>query len=493
MGTRIDSLSILLSLQNTTTALNASALRLSTGKRINTAADDPSGLVISNELQSQIDSYDTAIGNAQSATNLLKTANGAYSQITSLLNTINTNILQAQNNLTLFPSAVAANEASIQSAIAAINNIAGSTSYGGKNLLDGSAGTSAAVTNGSLVAGITLSGQAGAGALIQSGAITLTVIQAATEAQATGGATYASVNATLATVNGGTAGNGGSVNINGQSISVAGSDTVQTLIGKINAISNNTGVAAAAVSGNGSVAIQLTQTTYGSNYKINASESSPLIFGSTGTSVAGINAVAAFQTQASVNGNVYTNYGTVTAGLNGASGLQFNDFFGNSVLLTQAGNSLTTVNQKIGQVTSSPISFQIGIGSTNSSASLSLPSFTSSALGSSVIAGQNVSTIDVTTAAGAANALQIVSQALSQVNTAAATVGSFQNNVLGSSINVMQSAVTNLTASVSQIVDVDPTKETLNYNRLQQQQTTAATLLQYTFSQQSNLYRLLGI
>ena len=158
MSTTISNLSILFALQNTTNALSASALKLSTGLRINSAGDDPSGLAIANELQTQIDGYNQAISDGQDSTNLLKTATGAYSQITSLLNTINQNVLQAQSNLTLNPSAVAANQAAIQNAITAINNIAGTTSFGSKNLLDGSAGTSAAITNGNLVAGITLSG-----------------------------------------------------------------------------------------------------------------------------------------------------------------------------------------------------------------------------------------------------------------------------------------------------------------------------------------------
>ena len=59
-------------------------------------------------------------------------------------------------------------------------------------------------------------------------------------------ATYASVNASISTVNGSTTGTGGSVTVNGQSISVTGSDTVQTLIDRINNVSSSTGVTAAA-------------------------------------------------------------------------------------------------------------------------------------------------------------------------------------------------------------------------------------------------------
>ncbi|MBC7527603.1 MAG: hypothetical protein H7308_08635 [Chthonomonadaceae bacterium] len=492
MGTRIDSLSILFGLQNTTNALNASALKLSTGKRINSAADDPSGLVISNAMQSQIDSYSTAIDDAQSATNLLKTATDASGQITNLLNVINQNVVQAQSNLSLNPSAVAANQAAIQSAIAAINNIAGTTSYGTKNLLDGSAGTSAAVTNGALVGGISLGGQFAGGA-IQAGSITLSVTTAATAAQATGSATYATVNSTLATVNGGTTGAGGTVNVNGQSVTVTGSDTVQTLISKINGVSSSTGVSAAAVSGNGSTSIQLTQATTGSNYKVSESESATLIFGASGASVSGGNAVATVTAQTLVNGAVTAQTVTFTAGRSSTdSGLRLTDPYGNSILLTPGGNNTGTVNQKVGTATSNPLSIQLGIGAGNTG-SVSLQNLSASSLGNSVVAGQTLASIDVTSVAGAANASLIVGQALNQVSFSAAQVGGFQKNVLGSAINVFQSAVSNLSASVSNIVDLDVAKETTNYNRLQQQQSTASALLQYSFSQQSSLYRLLGL
>ena len=135
----------------------------------------------------------------------------------------------------------------------------------------------------------------------------------------------------------------------------------------------------------------------------------------------------------------------------------------------------------------------MGITGTNSSASLALQNFSTSSLGNSAVAGQSVASIDVTTSAGATNALAIVKQALAQVNTASATVGSFQTNVIGSAINVFQSTVTNLSASVANIQNVDVAKETLNYNKLQQQQSTQSTLLQYSFTQQSNLYKLLGL
>lgn len=73
----ISSLTAQLALSNTTTALNSSLEKLSTGLRINSGADDPSGLVVSNEQKAQIAGLNQAITNTSNAVNLVQTGEGA--------------------------------------------------------------------------------------------------------------------------------------------------------------------------------------------------------------------------------------------------------------------------------------------------------------------------------------------------------------------------------------------------------------------------------
>ena len=69
--------------------------RLSSGLRINSAADDPSGYVLSQSLQAQSGSLTQATNNTNDAINVVKTAAGALAQVQSLLVNIRQTIVQA--------------------------------------------------------------------------------------------------------------------------------------------------------------------------------------------------------------------------------------------------------------------------------------------------------------------------------------------------------------------------------------------------------------
>src|SRR5437762_9703352 len=68
-------------LQNTDRMLQTSIQHLSSGLRVNTAADDPAGLVIAQSLQAQSDGLGQAISNANDGVNLVKTAEGALNEV----------------------------------------------------------------------------------------------------------------------------------------------------------------------------------------------------------------------------------------------------------------------------------------------------------------------------------------------------------------------------------------------------------------------------
>lgn len=467
----IDALSALFNLNQINSAISLSTQRLSSGLRVASPADDPTGYTIANNFQVQVDSLNQALSNTQTNISLVKTATGALSQFSGVLSSIRASALDAAANSTINPAAAQADQLSIQLALQTLTSLAATTQFGSKNLLDGTAGVTAAITNGTNVGGVSFGGNYAGGAT-QSGNVSITVVNAATAAQAIGGsaATYASVNASLSTVNGGTTGSGGSVVINGQSISVTGTDTVQTLINKINAVSNTTGVTAGATTANGSTSITLNQTTYGGNFKITESESSALIVGTAGTTVAGLNATVAVTAPALLNGQVTSVLQTFVGGRGTTdSGLRVTDTYGNSILLTQAGNVVNT-NGNVGSLSSNPLQFQIG-ANPGQSATVSFSSLFPSALGTTSVPGQSLSTINVTTQSGANNALTIVNEAINQVNTLQTTLGSFQNNVLQVTQNVLNSSIQNISASIASIRNVNIAQETvsLSNNQLIQQ------------------------
>ena len=129
--------------------LSQNIQRLSSGLRINSAADDAAGLVISESLLSQSAGLTQATNNTNDAINVVKTAEGALNEVQSLLINVRQTIIQSANVGSNNATALQADKDSIAAAIASINRIAQTTQFNGKSLLDGSAGAgSAAITAG---------------------------------------------------------------------------------------------------------------------------------------------------------------------------------------------------------------------------------------------------------------------------------------------------------------------------------------------------------
>ncbi len=116
--------------------LNTSFERLSSGFRINSAADDAAGLQISDRLTSQVQGLNQAVRNANDAISLSQTAEGALQESTTALQRIRTLAVQSQNgiNSSADRTALQAEVAQLQ---AELSRIAETTQFGGVNILDG--------------------------------------------------------------------------------------------------------------------------------------------------------------------------------------------------------------------------------------------------------------------------------------------------------------------------------------------------------------------
>jgi flagellin len=134
-------------LQRTSTALQRSLERLSSGLKINRGADGPAALVISEKQRAQIVGLQTAIDNASKAVSLVQTAEGALDEINRLLLKARSLALDSANSGVNDADALAANQAEIRNILATIDRIAANTQFGTKKLLDGSAGVSGSVSD----------------------------------------------------------------------------------------------------------------------------------------------------------------------------------------------------------------------------------------------------------------------------------------------------------------------------------------------------------
>ena len=134
-------------LKLTTGALNKSMQKLSSGFRINAAADDPAGLVISEQFRSQIAGLNRAIQNSEGSISMIQTAEGALTEINSLLISMRELAIHAANEGFNDVDQLAADQAEIENAIKTIDRIAANTQFGTKKILDGTKDNIATITS----------------------------------------------------------------------------------------------------------------------------------------------------------------------------------------------------------------------------------------------------------------------------------------------------------------------------------------------------------
>ncbi len=136
INTNIDALTAYRNLSTTQTSMSTSIERLSSGLRINKAADDAAGLAISHGLTAQVNGIGQALRNAQDGINVVQTADGALTETQSILQRMRTLAVQSANdsNDSNARTDIQTEVTQLQSELDRISN---TTSFNGVNLLDG--------------------------------------------------------------------------------------------------------------------------------------------------------------------------------------------------------------------------------------------------------------------------------------------------------------------------------------------------------------------
>ncbi len=111
--------------------------KLSSGFKINVGADDPSGLIISEQLRSQITGLERAVRNSSEALNLIGIAEGALNEMNTILKKMRALAIHAASNGVTSPDQIAADQAEMDSGIDTLNRIANTTRYTDQYLLNG--------------------------------------------------------------------------------------------------------------------------------------------------------------------------------------------------------------------------------------------------------------------------------------------------------------------------------------------------------------------
>jgi flagellin len=455
INTNIAAMGALRNLGMNSTMFNKSITRLSTGMRINSAADDPAGLIVSENFRAQISGVGQAIRNNEDAINYAKTAEGALDEIARLLREGRELTVQSGNTALLDANQIQANQNQWDLMVQSVNRIATETQFGKKRLLDGSSGVNASVVNLASIKNISLSGVFDGQSVTANGPIDVNITTAATKATVTGGRTVAaaSVAAYLAAP-----AVAGQFSINGTTFNTSASDTWGDVIARINERSGQTGVVAEAVFAAGNGQLKLTSTTFGTKGNFVVSDSGVIGNAPANLTPTGVNAVATV----TIGGTPIVFNG----GQMGHDGLTLTDADGNVITLqptSVAGNVAPAGYVQVGSA-----QFQTG-GNAGQRATLSIGSFLSSTLG--------IDNLDLTTPNGVNTAMGAIENAISELSRKRGTIGSFMRNVLESNVRSLGIAKENLTATESAIRDVDIADEMTSYTKLQILQQSGLSVL----------------
>lgn len=473
INTNLPAMTALRNLTNTNNDVSQSVNRLSTGLRINSASDDAAGLVISESMRAQIKGIGQAMMNSQDAVNMAKTAEGGMEEVQRLLLNIRSIAVHAANTAVVDGPQLQADQGEIRSTLQSIDRISQSTQWGTRKLLNGTAGTSANITSGTDVAGTTFTGTF-ANMQIGSGPLTIQRTTDATQTTLQTDVTFASAN---------TAVPAGNIVINGTTITSDGtSDTVQTVVDKINQQSSNTGVVASLTTGAGGVvSVKMQSVQFGSQFPVNYFDGSGILnsTASPAPTTAGTDAVVTV-TAPVIGANGPTTATSVFTGGRGPgdSGLRLTDANGNIITLTPGGNANPSLTgaAAVGSLTSGNVRFQIGANA-DQFVTFGLPDIRTTQLGTNAVASKSLANLDVTNQQGATDAIKIIDAAISQLGQMRGSLGSFQKNFLESTVRSLGVANENLVASESSVRDLDVATEMTNYTKNQVLQQSGMAIL----------------
>jgi len=420
-------------------AISQNQQRLSTLKRINSAKDDPAGLIKATRLEQELAAAEQAASAVTRASSLVGTADATAGEVLTQLQAARTLVLEAAGG-SLSSSEVAANQIEVDTILSSIDDLA-RVEFSGRRLLDGSSSFRVEGADSSEILDVDILDKTTSDDVT----VDVNVTSQATQATDTysDGALGEDVTLIVTGSEGSTA------------ISLSNGATVDDIADAFNAVTYLTGISAAVDGGD----VDLSSVDYGSEASITIEATEGTFDTDAGTTVNGTDAVA------TINGNPYT-----------ADGTSFSVHTSNLSLIAEADPSASGQLSTF-TVSGEGLTFVIG-ASPNATATLGLPNLTTASLGGvegklfSIASGGANSL----TGGQSATALQIIDDAIADVTRSQAIVGSFQQYTLESSGRVLDSSIENMTSALSDIQDTDLALESalLANNQLLRQTTLEA-------------------
>jgi len=496
-------------------ALSTSLDRLSTGLRINRGADDPAGLIASENLRAEKTAITAAIGNSERAAQVASIAEGGLTEIAGLLNELEGLVTATANDAGLSVEEKDANQLQIDSILQTIDRVSSATSFQGTRLLNGNfdydtTGVNAEVDSFKVN-----------GAKLAFGG-TLAVDVVVTQSAQVGGF-FLSFGGT--SINLGAASNEGSSfvfeiagSIGNRELSFASGTSLTNIANAINTFTDVTGVEAS-VSANG---IRLDSAGFGSDEFVSVKiiddgsiqDSGGITnYNATDTTTSLTSGATAFNATAAADGltdagqDIGATINGIQATTKGSKASINTDFLSVEIDLTTGGSAANS--QNLGAISAFTITgggadFQLGSNvDIAGKVSLGIQNVAARTVGAQTISISGTDTKVALSDLGVGSSLNVVdgdisgaqkviSQAIKDVSSLRGRLGAFQKNTVGATIRSLGVSLENTTAAESAVRDADFAKETAALTRAQILVSSTTNILGIANSQPQNVLGLLG-
>ncbi len=468
--------------------LTTSLERLSTGLRINRGADDPAGLIASENLRAEKKAIAAAIGNAERAEQVVNVAEGGLQEISNLLLELQSLVGQTANDAGVTKDEKEANQLQIDSILQTIDRVANATSFNGIKLLNGNFDYTTSNQSSTLIDDVTIN----SARLSDTAGAYMNVTIDVTSAASTAGV-YLSTAASL--LNGGN----GSITLEvtgtaGVQHSTFASGTTQAhVMAAINTFSDALGVSA--VQGSTDTdKINIRSKTYGGDQFVRVK----ILEGTTGNMLSTVDTAVDGTTQDlkdyGANATVLINGNAATS--DGLKARVATDGFDVSITMDATGGLNAAAGTSTFQITGGGADFNLA-PSVNlaGKVSLGIETVTTGNLGN--VTNGYLSALKSGGTANVVNgdltkAQTIVDSSIKQTSSLRGRLGAFSKNVVGATIRNLGVTLENTAAAESAIRDTDFAAETAALTRSQIMAQAATQALAIANSQPQSVLSLLG-
>lgn len=396
--------------------------RLSSGYKINKAADDSSGIAISNKMRAQIRSLDQATRNADDGQSIIQTAEGALSEIEAVLQRMRELSVQAASDTCTIDDREAVQQ-EIDKLLDEVDRIAETTEFNGNGLLDGSC-TRVVTFDQNGFDSLAISEN------VKAGTYKITVTQKAE--QATGSLSYTIPKSGVNTIE-----------INGTTIDITSEDTYESADNKIIELCDRLDIDVSG--GKGSMSLKTRAT----------GESQFLSIQGVGQSAAKV--TTGKDAQIKLGDGFSTNAITKCEG----NIVTVTDQSGFSMKLAIEKGAATNTEIEINVYDTGSMMMQIGANE-HQDISIDFPEVSCRTLGFRESDGTQI--INVCSQKGASNAITIFDDAIRSVSSSRSVLGAYQNR-LDTTVSSLEVTSENMTQAMSQIMDTDMATSMTEYTQ----------------------------